>query len=168
MSDLISKKSKEDMLKEISELRSEITELKAANFELKSGYHKNTQKHKKNRNLFHSIFEDAGVGMAIINRNTEIVKFNRAFQDLFGYSTDELYRLSYFDMIPEQKKANAVKFIEALFAAKLDKFEGEEIYLKKDKSPIWLRLTTTVINDEFGIPEYIIGMGEDITDKIEY
>jgi len=52
--------------------------------------------HKTKKNLFHSIFEEAGIGMAIINKKAELVKFNKVFKNIFGYSRDELYKKNIF------------------------------------------------------------------------
>lgn len=161
-------KSKDELLKEIEELRSQVNTLKQNIFDLQSEQLKDPTKHKKNRNLFHSIFEEAGIGMAIINRKTEIVKFNKFFAKQFGYANNELYSMSYIDLIPDEKKENAQKVIESMFNSKLTKYEGIQRYYMKDKTLVWVRLTATVVLDEFGVPEFIIGMGEDISDRIIY
>ncbi len=161
-------KSKEELLKELALLRSNNADLERKLFDIQSSDQKDKFSHKKNKNLFHSIFEEAGIGMAIINRNSHIVKFNKVFATNFGYSKDELYEMSYLDLIPEEKKKNARKFIDALFNSELGKYTGIQPFVKKDQSIIWLRLTATAVNDEFGAPEYVIGMGEDISETIKY
>lgn len=115
-------------------------------------------------NLFYSIFEEAGIGMAIINKESRIIKCNKSFKDLFDYSNDELVTKTYFDLIPENKKDKAHQFIEAMFNSKLSKYEAEQVYIKSDGNIIWLKLTASIINNSDGVPEYILGMGEDITD----
>lgn len=114
--------------------------------------------------LFYSIFEEAGIGMAIINKNAHIIKFNKSFKNLFDYSNDELFAKTYFDLIPDNKKNKAHQFIEAMFNAKLNKYEAEQPYLKSDGSIIWLKLTASIIKNPDGRAEYILGMGEDITE----
>ena len=161
-------KSKVNLLKEIDELRSQVATLKQNIFDLQSEQVKDPSKHKKNRNLFHSIVEEAGIGMAIINRKSEIVKFNKFFSNQFGYSKDELHNMSYIDLIPDEKKEDSLKMIESIFNSKITKYEGVQKYYKKDKTLVWVNLTASVVLDEFGVPEYIIGMGEDITDRIIY
>lgn len=39
---------------------------------------------------FRSVFEDAGIGMVLVNRNHAIVKSNRAFANMLGYLEEEL------------------------------------------------------------------------------
>jgi len=153
-------RSKEELEREIFQLHKEIGKLKKQNNE-RSGIDLEESESGK---LFHPIFEEVGIGMAIIDKNSRIVKFNKAFFDLFGYERDELVKMTYLDMIPDEKKEKAAQLIEAMFSSKLTRYQSEQQYLKKDKSLLWFKLTTTVINDQNGNPKYILGMGEDITE----
>lgn len=161
-------KTKEELIQELQKLRSKNDELTKRIFELQPIGTQDKSKLTKNRNLFHSIFEEAGIGMAIINRESQIVKFNKVFLNHFGYSKDEIYQMSYIDIIPKEKQESAKTIIESIFSSKINKYSGIQSYLKKDKSMVWVKLTATVVHDEFGIPEYIIGMGEDVSDTIKY
>ncbi|NOQ23887.1 MAG: PAS domain S-box protein [Bacteroidales bacterium] len=156
MSIIKSNKSKSDLKKEVSLLRKEIAKLKNINTE-------NTKSIIDNANLGNSIFEDAGIGMAIIDNSLKVVKYNRAFYDLFGYNNNELVEMTYLDFIPEETKTKASQLFEAMFSSKISKYQTEQVYYKKDKSLLWLKLTVSVINNLKGEPEYILGMGEDIT-----
>ena len=77
----------------------------------------------ENTNFANCIFEDAGIGMAIIDKNFKIVKFNKAFFNLFGYNAKEVDEMTYLDFIPEEKKERALHFFEALFSSKLEKYD---------------------------------------------
>ncbi|HAF30935.1 MAG TPA: hypothetical protein DCG75_18000 [Bacteroidales bacterium] len=160
MSKLESHKSKEELEKEILKLRKEIGELK----EKSSESFTNLDSYANQNSLFHSIFKEAGIGIAIIDKNWNIVNFNNSFLNLFGYLPDELKTMTYLDVIPEEKREKAKEFISAMFSSKLVKYQAEQMYIRKDKSLFWLKLTASVINDENGNPEYILGMGEDITE----
>jgi len=145
---------------EIIELRKEIDLLKKQENPSKLKFRDSAIK----ENLFHSVFQEAGIGIVIISKTYAIINFNSTFSSLFGYEKSELEKITCFDLIPANRKENAKKFIEELFSTKLKKYESEHSYLKKDKSILWLKLTATVINDEEGNPEYVLGMGEDITE----
>jgi PAS domain S-box-containing protein len=148
--------SREDLQKEINNLRSELDTLKNDSANIIS---------EKER-LFTSIFEESGVGIAVIDYNKHIINFNKSFAVLFGYAPNELYNLTYLDLIPDEKKENASQFIEAMFSSKLNKYQSQLPYIKSNKEIIWLKLTATVINDDEGKPKYILGMGEDITEHL--
>lgn len=153
-------KTKKKLRDEIKELKFEIQSLK------KGTYADNNDIIPEKEELFTTIFHESGIGIALIDRTTKIKNFNRSFCELFGYEPDELRKLTYLDMIPNEKKEKATQFIEAMFSSELAKYQSEQIYLKKDGSTIWLKLTTTIIKDSQGKPKYILGIGEDITDHI--
>ncbi|MBU8891772.1 MAG: PAS domain S-box protein [Bacteroidales bacterium] len=153
-------KSKDELEAEILKLRKEISQLK----EQQSNSKQISRKSITNEKLFHSIFEEAGIGIAIIDKNSKIVKFNKIFTELFGYQDDELLDKTYFDMIPIEKRSKAKENIKALLSSKTKIYKAEQTYLKKDQSVIWLKLTATIISDKNGNPEYILGIGEDITE----
>jgi PAS domain S-box-containing protein len=157
------KKDKEKLENEILQLRKEIDQLKKQENPSKLKFRDSTIK----ENLFHSVFQEAGIGIALIDKNNKIINSNSTFSSLFDYEKNELEKMTYFDVIPDNKKENAKMFIDAIFSSKKMKYETEQPYLKKDGSLFWLKLTTTVINDENGNPEYILGMGEDITERVE-
>jgi PAS domain S-box-containing protein len=151
--------TKTGLKKEIEELRSEIEFLKSNKKSLQTDLYING-----GGELFHSIFEESGIGMALIDSDANIISTNKSFSDLFGYEKGELKSLTYLDLIPEEKRQNALHFINALFSSELSKYQAEHRYIKKDQSIFCLKLTATVINDENGNPKYILGMGEDITE----
>ena len=144
--------SNTDLKKEISQLREEIANLKS------------TKSLIDNTNLADSIFEDAGIGMAIIDKNFKLAKYNQTFNNLFGYNHEELVNMTYLDLIQEENRIKAVQLFEAMFASKLSKYQTEQVYLRKDKSFLWFKLTASVIRNKNGEPEYILGVGEDITE----
>ena len=112
------------------------------------------------------MFKEAGIGIAIIDKNLKIKKYNRSFYELFGYKPEELDDKTYLDMIPEAKRENAKKVIKALFNSEINKYVAEAVYLTKNQKEIWLKLIATVIHDQDGNPEFILGMGEDITERV--
>lgn len=153
-------KPRKELEREIIQLREEITKLKEAN-KVPSKF--NTKNYSQ-EHLFHSIFEESGIGIAIVDKSLRIIKFNRTFYNLFGYEQEELLEMTYQDLIPEEKRERASQFIKAMFSSKIRKYEAEQVYLKKDNTQVWIKLTATVINDSNGKPEYILGMGEDISE----
>ncbi len=153
-------KNSQNLEEKVAELQKEIARLKQSSLQSKEI----TANITDSESFFYSVFEEAGVGIAIIDKGAKIIKFNKTFSNLFGYSQDELFEKTYLDMIPDEKKVRAKEFIHAMFSSKINKYQSEQVYLKKDQSNIWLKLTATTISDNNGNPQYILGMGEDITE----
>ena len=50
-------------------------------------------------------------------------------------------------------------------AGRLDRYQIEKRYYRKDGQLLWGRFTATSIQDTAGQPQYVIGMLEDITER---
>ncbi len=151
-------KSKKYLKEEIVRLQDEIALLKNPSVNSISDSELNSD------HLFHSIFEESGIGMAIINKDARIIKLNRSFARLFNYSDRELLEKTYFDLIPDEKKDKAHQFIHSMFTSELEKYQAEQPFIKSDGTIIWLKITATILKNVQGEPEYVLGMGEDITE----
>ncbi len=154
--------SKEQLEDEILHLKQEIFNLKKEQERLKS-----QENISEKERLFELMFKEAGIGIGIIDKDLRICKYNKSFYDLFGYKPVDLKDKTYLDLIPKNSCENAIKIIRDMFDSKLDKYITEAVYLTKDQKKIWLKLVATVIKDQNGNPEFILGMGEDITERIE-
>ena len=154
--------SKEKLEDEILHLKQEIFNLKKEQERLKS-----QENISEKERLFELMFKEAGIGIGIIDKDLRICKYNKSFYDLFGYKPVDLKDKTYLDLIPKNSSENAIKIIRDMFDSKLDKYITEAVYLTKDQKKIWLKLVATVIKDQNGNPEFILGMGEDITERIE-
>lgn len=152
-------KTTEELEKEIIQLRKEISKHKNQNLEFLI----NDDNTSDNEKFFYSAFNDSSTGIAVIDKNRNIVKFNQSFLNLLGFMPDEIQNRSYLEVIPDEKKKSTTDIINAMFLSKLVRYQKEQVFLKKDNSLIWIKLTVTVISDQNGDPEYLLGMGEDIT-----
>ncbi|MGB8879744.1 MAG: PAS domain S-box protein, partial [Solirubrobacteraceae bacterium] len=73
-----------------------------------------------------SIFDNSAVGIAQADAHGKYTAANRAFQEMVGYSEEELRALSFMDLTWEEDRApNAALFAE-LFAGKLPWFQLEK------------------------------------------
>lgn len=51
----------------------------------------------------------------------------------------------------------------ALAAGEIDRYEADRAYRRTDGTPIWCHVAVSLIRDEEGLPEFAIGMFEDVT-----
>jgi len=156
---IFNKKTKNELKKKFKDIRFEVTQHKKSKQNINPD-----QNIIEQEDLYYSVFEESGIGIALIDSNARIVNSNKSFSDLFDYEKDELQSLTYLDIIPEGKRKDALQFIEDMFSSKLLKYQTEQTYIRKDNSSFYLKLTATIIKDKKGKPKYILGMGEDITE----
>jgi len=114
---------------------------------------------------FRSIFEQTSVGMAIFNPEGRYLAVNRAFRDMLGYTEEELLRLKYDDITFEDDLKASRERNRRVRAGKLDQFEVEKRYVRKDGRLIWVALSGSTIRNADGVPIFNIRQVQDITER---
>lgn len=110
-------------------------------------------------------FENAAVGIAHVALDGSFLRVNRKLQDIVGYDRDELLALTFADItVAEDLIADLDRF-EALKAGKIDSYEMEKRYCRRDGEIIWVLLTVGLQKDGEGRPLYCISVIEDITGR---
>ncbi|HCE42805.1 MAG TPA: hypothetical protein DET40_04600 [Lentisphaeria bacterium] len=114
---------------------------------------------------FRTIFEKGPIGMATVDRNNNFIKVNPTFSRMLGYSEQELGLLSYKDVThPEHIEAD-IRNVEDLSKGRINVYQTEKRYVRKDKSLMWGSLTLSAINDHNGKFLYFLAMLVDITER---
>jgi PAS domain S-box-containing protein len=115
---------------------------------------------------YRALFENPVIGIRISSMDDgKIVEANAAYREMVGYSEDELRERTVFDLThPEDVPSNRELFAE-LAAGKINSFQLEKRFVRKDGSIFWARLTVYPLQQEDGgQPQCNIGLVEDISD----
>ncbi|RLK03598.1 ATP-binding protein [Ruegeria conchae] len=109
-------------------------------------------------------FDLASRGMAQISPETgRFLRTNEQLCDIMGYQPEELEKMTLADILPEDGHQIAVKFRETLLQD--SEFIIESQFIRKDGSPIWLRVNAILIRDESGIPDHAVAIIDDVSDR---
>ncbi len=103
-----------------------------------------------------------------MNRQNQIVEYNDALIKLLGYSGEELKSLSNTGITHPDDLATEI----AVYRQKIEREQGntytiEKRVKRKDGTYIWAKVTASIIRNKKGIPEYGVGIIEDITERKE-
>lgn len=112
---------------------------------------------------FRMIFEDAALGIDLIDMQGNIVETNPALQEMLGYSAEELTNMTFSDITHPDDREQSRAFFQELVNGKRDKYQLEKRYLHKDGSLIWTRLGVSLFRDEYQGQRFAIGMIENFT-----
>lgn len=114
---------------------------------------------------FQSIFNGAGIGIALVHLETEkVLDANPAFENMLGHRIEEIQEMSLADVMYTDDDTQRVSMIQEA----IDKdypVQQEQLYVRKDGAVIWGHTTTSLIRDRAGQPEFIVFMIEDITES---
>ena len=120
---------------------------------------------RKNEEKYRRLHETMRDAFASVDMNGHIFETNRAFQEMLGYSEDELSELSYNDLTPEKWRPLEERIIndQVLVQGYSDVYCKE--YIKKDGAILPVELRTSLIRDDNGNPSLMWAIVRDITER---
>lgn len=120
------------------------------------------------RDFMDALFQSAGSPILAIDRNGCIVRFNRAAEEISGYSFVEVEGKPFFwkNFILGEQQAEAESIFKATFSGN-SKTRYECTWVSKRGKASVLDWANTVILDEEGKASYLLTVGIDVTDRRE-
>jgi len=110
-------------------------------------------------------FELAPVGIGVVDLEGRTALTNGLLRDLLGYSDQEFATLHFSAYThPEDVEENE-RLYAAMVAGSLDQYVLEKRFISKSGDVVWAHLTVSLVRDEAGRPDFIIGMTENITPR---
>lgn len=111
-----------------------------------------------------AVFENSSVGITLLDRTGRFLVSNAAFEKMLGYSSGELKKLRYQDVVYSEDLVDAEKFFAAIWEGKSPQSCVEKRNYRKDGSFIWTRCSGSLVA-EAGVPQFEIFIAEDITER---
>jgi PAS domain S-box-containing protein len=121
---------------------------------------------EKSEERFRVIFEQAAVGVAMLNSNTgEILRANKRYCEIFGYTSDELTKMTFMQFsYPADLQAD-LENMELLRQGRIREFSMEKRFIRKDGSLIWANLTVSPMWKAHEPPDFHIAIVLDISER---
>lgn len=120
---------------------------------------------RQSEGRFHALFEQAAVGMALLDKSGCPFETNQALNQMLGYSREEMRQIVFPDIThPDDRQYNWGLY-EELVEGKRDFYLLEKRYICKDGSIIWGRVKTSLVRDTHGTPQFAVGIIENITER---
>lgn len=115
--------------------------------------------------LFRLGFENANIGMCLVDLKGNLFKVNSQMASIFGYSTDELEQMNVNEIAHSDSKVVSPEFIKNSTTGTISQTEFEKSYFHKNGSIICCLVRSSIIKDENNNPLFFISHIQDITDK---
>ena len=114
---------------------------------------------------FRAAFEDAPIGMALVNFDHAIFRANRALSEMFGYTPEEMTTLSVEELgLPEEIEKSSLP-LRQLFAGEMDGYQLERRCRNKRRRVIWVNLIGRAVRNADGKILYGLVMAENISER---
>ena len=120
---------------------------------------------RQSEERFRAIFENAGIGIAVVGTDLKLVQTNPFFQQFLGYSPQELASLDYTDITYIEDSVIEQVLAQECMAGTRNGYCIEKRFIRKDGEIIWGNLTVSIIWDTAGQFQFAVGLVEDITER---
>lgn len=107
-------------------------------------------------------FEQAAVGIALVEPNGRWQRVNRRLCDIVGYTESALMRLTFQDITHPADLQSDLHMVQRLLHNEIPHYTLEKRYIRQDGQTVWINLTVALIRKPNGEPNYFIAIIEDI------
>ncbi|MFN0305778.1 MAG: PAS domain S-box protein, partial [Burkholderiales bacterium] len=121
---------------------------------------------ERNEEMFRAVFERANVGISMRTADgSRWLRVNDRLCEILGYTREELLASPAADMSPVADREIAESVLGRIQRGEITSVAREKPYLRKDGGTVWTTLSTTVITDTHGKPEYLLSVHQDISER---
>jgi PAS domain S-box-containing protein len=112
-----------------------------------------------------SVFENSAIGVALTDMNGGFLAANPRYEEMLGYSEEELQKLSFFDITYEEDLEPNQRLIGELLAGTRRQFQIEKQYRRKNGSLMWVHNSVSLVPGTERVPRFFMALSEDITER---
>lgn len=121
------------------------------------------QAFREREEFFRGTFENAAVGMVLVDLKGKAVKVNSSICEIMGYSEKELLQKNIYDVTHPEDVSKEIANAHKLLENKIHCYHMEKRYFHKDGHIIWTVLSVSLVRNHQGAPLYFICQIQDIT-----
>jgi PAS domain S-box-containing protein len=122
---------------------------------------------RKAESMFRNTFDQAPIGIAHADRRGRLLRCNHSFWKLLGYDPADLAHSTIADVTHRDDVDRVSAELKRLWNGEIEFVDLEKRYIRKDGSSIWVRMTTALVREGEGKPEYSVEFLRDISARKE-
>lgn len=111
------------------------------------------------------IIDTSPVGICTVDPFGNFVTTNSAYEQMLGYSKEELKELSFFDITHPDYRPKNKELFQNMFSLDSSSFKMEKVYVRKDGGVINVSVNATAVIDDKGDTRFGTAFVDDITEK---
>lgn len=117
----------------------------------------------KESDAFRRAFEDAAIGMAIVDLDGRFLKVNQSLYEMLGFTEAELLNLTFQHITHPDDLESDLELARRMYAGEMNHYHIEKRYRHKDGRDVWILLSGSLIRDGEGRPCYCVAQIQNIT-----
>lgn len=112
---------------------------------------------------FRGNFENAAIGMALLDEKGKWLRVNTKVSEIIGYSEEELLGLTFQDITHPDDLNSDLSLLTELIEGKIDHYQKEKRYFHKDGHIVHILLAVSIVKNKQGKVVYFISQIIDIS-----
>lgn len=112
---------------------------------------------------FRNAFQEASVGMIILDMHGRVQSVNKGFTDLMRYSAEELMGKSLLTYIAPEHHDEVMDQRQEILSGKRRNYQAERRFIRKDGVPVWVRANVSML--KIDNKQHTIALVEDISER---
>lgn len=113
---------------------------------------------------FHGAFQDAPIGMMLVDLEWKINRVNRSICEMLGYTEAELLTKTFQEITHPEDISTDLDLVRQMIAGDINDYRLEKRYFHKDGHVIWMLLSASLLKDQNRIPLHFIFHIQDISE----
>lgn len=117
--------------------------------------------------LFKNTFENAGIGMALVDISGVLIDANPYMVKLLGFPKKELLKKSFPEFTHTDDIEKDLHLFQKTLSGEIDVYEMPKRYITANGDVVWVQLNVSMYRNEAGEALMAIAMVQDITEKVK-
>lgn len=114
---------------------------------------------------FRSLFNQAAVGIAMLDEQGRWLHVNQRLCEITGYSDEELQRINLHAITHPDDLGKDAVHARRVRAGEIDSYRSEKRYIRKDGRVVWVLLSLSCIRSTAAVPQRFVSVVEDIHER---
>ncbi|QJY48740.1 putative bifunctional diguanylate cyclase/phosphodiesterase [Pseudonocardia broussonetiae] len=114
---------------------------------------------------FAAVFAASPMGIGVAALDGRVLESNAALGEIFGLTPEQFRAHSLQEFVHPEDDPEIWTRLDAMFAGTLDHMRLEKTVWHAEGRPVRLEVVLTLLRDPDDVPQYIVGMVEDITER---
>ena len=112
---------------------------------------------------FRGNFENAAIGMAIVDTTGRWIEVNKSLCNIVGYTEEELSKLTFQDITHPDDLGIDLQNLKELVSGERNFYHMEKRYIHKNGETVYIILSVSLVRDDNGNPLHFVSQITDIT-----
>jgi PAS domain S-box-containing protein len=120
---------------------------------------------RRSEGQFRTLFENAALGVSLVDLDGRILLSNPALREMLGYSGEQLHEMRFFEYTHPDDREREQRLFDELKSGRRETYVIEKRVVRPDGRRTWANVSVSIVRDEQGQPWRFIRMVQDITDR---